>query len=80
MVHTVGPRILDSARKHGITDLSIEHALKMAFRIVEIEPALILIIGPDPTGQLLELIVADPDGDSRILHAMKLRTRFFGYL
>jgi hypothetical protein len=52
----------------------------MAFRIVEIEPALILIIGPDPTGQLLELIVADPDGDSRVLHAMKLRTRFFGYL
>lgn len=74
------PRILPSARKHGISDRSICHAVAVPFRIVRIEPELVLIIGPDENGQLLEVIVANADDDPRILHAMPLRRRFMHYL
>lgn len=74
------PRILPSARKHGLTDRSILHAISISFRVVTIEPDLLLIIGPDENGQLLEVVVADPDDDARIIHAMPLRRRFMHYL
>lgn len=74
------PRILPSARKHGLTDRSILHAISIAFRVVRIETDLVLIIGPDENGQLLEVIVSDPDDDARIIHAMPLRQRFMRYL
>ncbi len=73
-------RILPSARKHGLTTRSILHAIAVAFRVVRIETDLVLIIGPDENGQLLEVIVADPDDDARIIHAMPLRRRFMHYL
>lgn len=74
------PQILPSARKHGLTDRSILHAISIAFRVVRIETDLVLIIGPDENGQLLEVIVADPADDARIIHAMPLRRRFMHYL
>ncbi len=74
------PRTLPSARKHGLSDRSILHAISIAFRVVRIETDLVLIIGPDENGQLLEVIVADPDDDARIIHAMPLRQRFMRYL
>lgn len=73
-------RILDSARKHGITDAAIKHALKLPYRIIELESPMVLIIGPNRTGELLEVIVANSEHDPRVIHAMKLRTRFFVYL
>ena len=74
------PRVLPSARKHGLPDRSILHAISIAFRVVRIETDLVLIIGPDENGQLLEIIVVDPDDDARIIHAMPLRRRFMHYL
>ncbi|MEN9621529.1 MAG: hypothetical protein RL499_1722 [Actinomycetota bacterium] len=74
------PRILPSARKHGLPDHSILHAVSIAFRVVRIEAEMVLIIGPDENGQLLEVIVADPDDDARIIHAMPLRRRFVHFL
>lgn len=74
------PRILPSARKHGLSDRSILHAIAIAFRVVRIEAHMVLIIGPDENGQLLEVIVADPDDDARIIHAMPMRRRFMHYL
>ena len=76
----VKPRVVPSARKHGLTDRSILHAISIAFRVVRIETDLVLIIGPDENGQLLEVIVVDPDDDARIIHAMPLRRRFMHYL
>lgn len=76
----MGPRILPSARKHGVPDSSIRHAVDVPFRIVEIEPNLILLIGPDEHGKLLELVIADPHDDARVIHAMTLRPRFFKHL
>lgn len=74
--------IADSARKHGIADEDIQHAIGLPMRYVaeEGETDRILIIGPDRTGRPLELIVIDLDGDATVIHAMSLRRKFYRYL
>ena len=75
--------IRSSARKHGITDEEIQHAWDNAIRLVEYEYAgedRLLVIGADQHGRLLEL-VAVPAGDpTRIIHADRLRPKFYDYL
>lgn len=41
-----------------------------------------LIIGPDLSGRLLEVVVLDDDPDEEpvVIHAMPLRPKFHGYL
>ena len=49
-----------SARKHGIDDAVIGHALNNALSVIDLEPDAdppkILANGPDPAGNLLEII------------------------
>ena len=75
--------IVGSARKHGITDDNIAHAWNNAIRLVEYEydgEERLLVVGPDQQGRMLEL-VAVPAGDpTRIIHADRLRPKFFDYL
>lgn len=75
--------IVGSARNQGITDDNIAHAWKNAIRLVEYEydgEERLLVIGPDQQGRMLEL-VAVPAGDpTRIIHADRLRPKFFDYL
>jgi hypothetical protein len=72
--------IRDSPRKHGIADSDIRHAFVNAIRLVDQEydgEARVLLIGPDRSGRLLELVaVAGPV----IIHADVLRPRFYVYL
>lgn len=76
-------QIRESARKHGVSDSDIEHAWANALRLVEYEydgEDRLLVIGPDSTGRLLELVAvpaADPD---RIIHADVLRPKFYDFL
>ena len=76
-------KIRRSARKHSVTEDDAEHAWRNAIRLVEFEydgEDRLLVIGPDTTGQLLELVAvpaADPD---RIIHADVLRPKFYDYL
>jgi uncharacterized DUF497 family protein len=76
-------QIRESARKHGVSDTDIEHAWTNALRLVEFEydgEDRLLVIGPDTTGRLLELVAvpaADPD---RIIHADVLRPKFYDFL
>jgi uncharacterized DUF497 family protein len=73
----------DSARRHGITDADIHHAWEHALRLVEFEydgEDRLLVIGPDQAGNLLELVAVPVDEPMRIIHADKLRTKFFEYL
>lgn len=72
--------IADSARKHGIPDEDIRHAVRMALRAVSQDPDRLLLIGPDRAGQLLEVVVLDPDEDPVAIHAMRLRPQFHRYL
>lgn len=49
-----------SARKHGINDDAMLHAYRNALRYVELEyhgEVQLLVIGPDQTGRLLELVI-----------------------
>jgi hypothetical protein len=74
-------RILPSALKHGVAEEDILHALRVSMREVDHGDSLLLVIGVDQHAQLLEVVVADPDGDDpRVIHAMPLRPKFLRYL
>ena len=55
-----------SARKHGIANADILHAVRNALR-------------PSRTGDLLEVVFV-ADEPARIIHADRLRAKFYEYL
>jgi hypothetical protein len=69
--------IHSAARRHGIADDAILHAVHHTVAVEDIgeDPDRWLVIGPDPAGNLLELVVlVTVEGDQLIIHAMPLRT------
>ena len=75
--------IADSARKHGISDTSIVHAWENAIKLAEFEydgQERLLVIGPDSSGNLLELVAVPFTEPTRIIHADRLRPRFYDAL
>lgn len=75
--------ITDSARKHKISDKDITHAFENAIRYVEYEydgEERLLIIGTDTVGRLLELVAVPAGEPNRIIHADRLRAKFYDYL
>jgi len=74
-------RIGGPARKHGITDVDILHAVRTALRRVAMDAELTMLIGPASDGALLEIGVLDIDGDDPVvIHAMPLRPKFYRFL
>lgn len=74
--------IKQSARKHGIADADMLHAFRNLLRYVLVEykgELQFLAIGPDRSGALLELVIPT-DEPERIIHADKLRPKFYVYL
>jgi len=74
-----------SARKHGITDDVILHALEHTITIIDLEPEAdppkVLAIGPDHSGNLLEIIWLElADQVNLVIHAMPLRPAFYRLL
>ena len=74
--------VLPSARRHGIDDTDIDHAVRHATVIEEVadDPLRYLVIGPDRSGNLLELIVMDRPQGPAVIHAMALRAKYRGLL
>ncbi len=75
--------IRGSARKHGVDDADIQHAFDNALRFVPFEydgEDRLLVIGPDDTGRLLELVAVPAGTPTRIIHADGLRPKFYDYL
>ncbi len=75
--------IAESARRHQqqdrFDDHDIEHAIQNALYAAEDgeEPDLVLYLGPDHAGRLLEVVVAErDDGSAVVIHAMKMRTKY----
>jgi hypothetical protein len=69
----------DSARKHGVADEDIVHAVDHALAIEDAgeEPDRWLLIGPDRAGNLLEVVVlATIEGDQLVIHAMPMRPKY----
>ena len=74
-------RIGEPARKHGVADTDIWHAVRNATRRVVMGDDLTMLIGPASNGTLLEIGVLDIDGDDPvIIHAMPLRRKFYQLL
>lgn len=75
--------ILASALKHGVAVEDIDHAWTNAIRYVEYEyhgQDRLLVIGPNRHGLMLELVAVPADIPLRIIHADRLRPKFFDYL
>lgn len=75
--------VADSARKHGVSDSSITHAWENAIKVAEFEydgEERLFVIGPDLAGNLLELVVVPVEEPVRIIHADRLRPKFYDAL
>ena len=74
-------RIGEPARKHGVPDADIWHAVRNAVRRIALEEDLTMLIGPASDGALLEIGVLDLEGDDAVvIHAMALRQKFYRFL
>jgi hypothetical protein len=70
-------RIGEPARKHGVADADIWHAVRNAMRRVLMDEDLTMLIGPATDGALIEVGVLDIDGDDAVvIHAQPLRHKF----
>ena len=71
--------IQDSARKHGVADLDILHAIDHALAIEDAgeDPDRWLLIGPDTAGNFLEIVVLiTAEGTQIVIHAMPMRDKY----
>lgn len=72
-----------SARKHGISEGDVLHALRHPLVVVrqEFEGELRgFVIGADKVGALLEIVVVPLANPSRVIHADRLRRKYFHLL
>ena len=70
--------VLLSALRHGVDVEKIEHGLRNAVVVEEIaeDPTRYLVLGPDPAGRLLELVVVDRPQGPAVIHAMPMRPKY----
>jgi hypothetical protein len=66
-----------SARKHGIADEDIEHAMRHALAIDDQDDDSRLYLGPTRSADLLEVVtILRDDGSELAIHAMKMRPKY----
>ncbi|MSO57632.1 MAG: hypothetical protein EXQ77_01155 [Thermoleophilia bacterium] len=70
-----------SARKHGVTDADIRHAVRNAIAIVWWDSDRRLYLGPARSAALLEVITLERSDDlESAIHAMPMRRQYRGVL
>jgi len=67
--------ILDSARKHGIEDEDVLHAYRNPIRVFDLGD-IVMLVGADENGRLLEIGVAEGEGVVFGVRAMPARSKF----
>ncbi len=73
--------IYRSARRHGIVDEDIVHAIEQALATGEQDDGTVLYLGPDRAGNLLEVVsVRRDDGTEMVIHAMRMRAKYEPFL
>ena len=75
--------IIESARKHGISNTDITYVFENAVNSIIIEelPLKVMLFGFDTSGRALEIgYFVNDDGVEVIMHAMKLRKNYQKYL
>jgi hypothetical protein len=66
-----------SARKHGVHDDDMLHALRNYWRTFATDnPSLTVFVGPHRNGEPLELVVIEDEDGEAIIHAMPARTKY----
>ncbi len=66
-----------SARKHGVSDDDMLHALRHHWRAFETDdPDVTMFIGPSRPGAPLEVGVVSDDNGTAVIHAMRARRKF----
>ena len=68
-----------SARKHGLDDADIRHAVEQAIVVARQHDDVdrLLCLGADRTGRFLEVVVATrPGAPDLVLHAMAMRLKY----
>lgn len=72
--------ISNSARRHGIDEDDILHALRNVIRYWETEydgEVRVFAIGADRRGRVLEIVVVPASDPQRVIHADVLRPKFY---
>ncbi|MEX0868314.1 MAG: hypothetical protein WD011_01450 [Nitriliruptoraceae bacterium] len=70
------PIVLHSAARHGVADEDALHAWAFATAAYDLDEGMIMYIGPDRAGNLLEIGVAGWHNELAIVHAMRARSKF----
>lgn len=69
-----------SARKHGVTDDDILHAIEYA-RVERWRGNRVISLGPDRAANMLEVVtVRQRDGSVVVIHAMKMQPKYERWL
>ena len=70
-----------SARKHGLADEDISHAVEHSLAAGEHDDGQVLYLGPDRAANLLEVVsVVRDDGTEIVIHAMRMRAKYEPFL
>jgi hypothetical protein len=75
-VHPESFDILPSARRHGIRDDQILHALRHPIRIAPINDEVTMVIGDDGSRGLIEVGIIIRTNHTMVIHAMTARSKF----
>ena len=78
----VALEILPSARKHGISDDDIRHAITNAIAAIKhLEQSdFTMLIGPDRAVGLIEVGVLETDDQDCVIHAMPARQKYLAMI
>ncbi len=76
MIVDDSPQIINSARRHGIADTDIIHCFDNPILVEGLDDDLVMLVGPDRTGRLLEVGVVVGNDGPVIVHAMEARTKY----
>jgi hypothetical protein len=68
--------IVPSARKHGISDDDMLHALRNPVWVENLDEGFTMFVGPARDGALLEIGVVDGDSGPVIIHADRARSKY----
>jgi GNAT superfamily N-acetyltransferase len=70
-------RIHPSARKHGVSDADIEHAIRYAMSFDDQEEHLRLYLGPARNADLIEVVTVARYRRAEVaIHAMRMRPKY----
>jgi hypothetical protein len=74
--------IRPSARKHGISDDDVRHAIDNAIAAITRpeQPEFTMLIGPDTNARLLEVGIIETDDQDYVIHAMSARDKYLSMI